>query len=215
MSADPSITVLISGRGSNLIALHEKAAGYRIGAVVSNRPDAPGLEWAAKQGIQTISVEREASPTLALHKQAILEAVAATKPALVVLAGFMLILQPDFVHAFPGKLLNIHPSLLPKYPGLDTHARALEAGDTEHGASVHFVGTGLDSGPLIAQAAVPVLPKDDPSSLAARTLEVEHKIYPWVVRHVAQGGIQLEGEGVVYSGGVRSEASRLGFRIAQ
>lgn len=211
----PTVTVLISGRGSNLIALHEKAQGYRVGAVISNRADAAGLSWAASHGIPTQVVSRESFASLAQHKEALLEAVKSTSPDLVALAGFMMILQPEFVEAFSGRLVNIHPSLLPKYPGLDTHARALAAGDSKHGASVHFVGTGLDTGPLIAQAVVPVLAGDTEEALAARTLTEEHKLYPWVVKCVANGAVKLEGDAVVWEERGRREAQSQGFQIPE
>jgi phosphoribosylglycinamide formyltransferase-1 len=193
------------------VALHEKAIGYRVGAVISNKADAGGLEWARKHGIPTHLVLRRDYQSLQECKQALLETVQNTSPDLVALAGFMMILQPDFVDAFEGRLLNIHPSLLPKYPGLDTHARALQAGDSEHGCSVHFVEAGLDSGPVVAQARIPVLSGDTADSLAARLLPLEHKLYPWVIRRVADGSIRLTATGLQYSDEVCSEATSLGF----
>jgi phosphoribosylglycinamide formyltransferase-1 len=214
MSTRPAVTVLISGRGSNLVALHENARGYRINAVVSNTPEAKGLEWAKQQGIPTVTVARQDYATLAQFKAAVLQAVRDTEPDLVALAGFMVVLQPEFVDEFAGKLINIHPSLLPKFPGLETHERALEAREKEHGATVHFVAAGVDTGAIIAQAAVPVHSYDTPESLAARTLVVEHKLYPWVLKYLATGDISLTDDGVVYTELVRSEARTHQFRLS-
>jgi phosphoribosylglycinamide formyltransferase-1 len=214
MTTPPAVTVLISGRGSNLLALHENAHGYRINAVVSNTPEAKGLEWAKQQGIPTVTVARQDYASLAEFKAAVLQAVRDTEPDLVALAGFMVVLQPEFVDEFEGKLINIHPSLLPKFPGLETHQRALEAGEKEHGATVHFVAAGVDTGAIIAQAAVPVHSYDTPESLAARTLVVEHKLYPWVLKYLATGDISLTDDGVVYTELVRSEARTHQFRLS-
>lgn len=209
----PKVTVLISGRGSNLTALHESAHGYRIHAVITDNPEAPGIAWAAERGITTLRVTRHDFPTLAEFKKGLLEAVRATTPDLVALAGFMVVLQPEFVETYAGRLINIHPSLLPKFPGLDTHRRAIEAQEWEHGATVHFVAAGIDTGPVIAQGVVPLYPEDDERALAARTLTVEHRIYPWVLKHLAAGGITLTATGVAYSDNVRSEAAAFGFII--
>jgi phosphoribosylglycinamide formyltransferase-1 len=146
-------------------------------------------------------------------KTAVLDAARKTSPDIVALAGFMVVLQPDFVNEFSGRLINIHPSLLPKFPGLDTHRRALAAHEAEHGTSVHFVATGVDTGALIAQGKVPVLPSDSPEILAERTLKVEHQLYPWVVSNLAKGAIALRGDSVEYSDLVRSEAEEKGFII--
>lgn len=211
MSTPPAVTVLISGRGSNLVALHENAHGYRINAVVSNTPDAKGLEWAQQHGIPTETVARQDYATLAEFKAAVLQTVRGTHPDLVALAGFMVVLQPDFVAAFAGRLVNIHPSLLPKFPGLDTHRRAIEAGEREHGATVHFVANGVDTGAMIAQGRVPLYPGDTEDALAARTLALEHTLYPWVLKHLAAGEIALTANGVTYSDRVRSAATERGF----
>ncbi|MFM1847571.1 MAG: hypothetical protein RL417_1045, partial [Pseudomonadota bacterium] len=185
MSIDFRIVVLISGRGSNLHSLLAAAQRYRITRVISNKEEAPGLAIAARANIPTASITRARYPTLDAQKSAILEAVARESPDLVVLAGFMQILAPDFVSTFRRRILNIHPSLLPKFVGLDTHSRAIAAREHEHGCSVHLVDLGLDSGEVIAQATVPILPHDTPESLGARVLEREHKLYPWVVNSVA------------------------------
>jgi len=209
----PTLTVLISGRGSNLIALHERAKGYRIGTVISNNPDAAGLSWAAAQGIPCQVVERGGFSSLAAFKAGLLETVLSSKPDFVALAGFMVVLQPEFADSFLGRLINIHPSLLPKFPGLDTHARALVAGETEHGCTVHFVDAGVDTGHRIAQGVVPIAPGDDEKSIAARTLAVEHTLYPWVASSLARGGIWLAEGKVRYDDQALQEAADKGFRI--
>ena len=213
MNSLPTLTVLISGRGSNLIALHERAKGYRIGTVICNNPDAAGLSWAAAQGIACQVVERSGFSSLAAFKAGLLETVLSSKPDFVALAGFMVLLQPEFADAFPGKLINIHPSLLPKFPGLDTHARALAAGETEHGCTVHFVDAGVDTGHRIAQGVVPIAPGDDEKSIAARTLAVEHSLYPWVMSSLARGGIWLAEGKVCYDDQALQEAADNRFRI--
>ncbi len=213
MSDIPTLTVLISGRGSNLVALHAHASNYRIGHVISNTPDALGLSWAAQAGIPHTVVARANYESLTNLKAAILETVRLSQPDIVALAGFMMVLNADFTEAFKGRLINIHPSLLPKFPGLDTHARALTAGEAEHGATVHFVDAGVDTGLRIAQAVVPVLPGDDEKTLAARTLTVEHALYPWVAGTMARGGIRFTPERVYYDEQALLEARRLSFRV--
>ena len=160
----------------------EARTGLEVKAVISNRPGAKGLEWAAAQGIPTRVVDHKAFPTRAAFDAALGEAVAAARPDLVILAGFMRILTPEFIARFPRRILNIHPSLLPSFPGLHTHRRALEAGVKVHGCTVHVVTPSLDSGPIVAQAAVPVLPGDTEEGLADRVLQAEHRIYPQAVR---------------------------------
>ncbi len=194
------VVVLISGSGSNLQALIDGAANgelpIRIEAVISNEPDAFGLERARRAGIPAEVVDHRDFASREAFDQALMAAIDRHHPGLVVLAGFMRILTPGFVHHYAGRLLNIHPSLLPKYQGLHTHRRALEAGDAEHGASVHFVTEELDGGPVIIQAKVPVLADDTPERLAARVLEKEHRIYPLVVKWFAQGRLRLDGDQV-------------------
>lgn len=213
MSEIPTLTVLISGRGSNLVALHAHAANYRIGQVISNTPDAPGLSWAAQVGIPCAVVARGNYESLASFKAALLEAVQLSQADIVALAGFMVVLNAEFTEAFKGRLINIHPSLLPKFPGLDTHSRALISGEVEHGATVHFVDAGVDTGLRIAQAVVPILPGDDEKTLAARTLTVEHTLYPWVAATMARGGIQFTPERVCYDEQAVLDARRLSFRV--
>jgi phosphoribosylglycinamide formyltransferase-1 len=193
------VVVLISGGGTNLQALLDDAAGdagYRIAGVVSNRPGVRGLERAADAGVPTHVVDHTGFADRAAFDARLADTVDALSPDLVVLAGFMRILTDAFVTRYAGRLLNIHPSLLPRYQGLHTHQRALDAGDREHGASVHFVTGELDGGPVIAQARVPVLPGDDAPTLAARVLEREHVLLPQVVRWFAAGELALHGDRV-------------------
>ncbi len=178
-----SIVILISGRGSNMESIvHAAIPGARIAAVVSNRPDAQGLEFAAARGIPAVVVDHKAFSGREAFDAALAEAIDGFSPDLVVLAGFMRILGDGFVLRYAGRLLNIHPSLLPAFPGLDTHRRALEAGVRVHGATVHFVTPTLDCGPVVIQAVVPVFADDDEATLAARVLAEEHRIYPQAVR---------------------------------
>ena len=213
MTAPPQasfpIVVLVSGRGSNLKAIANQAAAgalpVRIAAVVSDCADAGALPWAAEHGIPTSVLSPKGFSDRESYGRALGDVVAAYEPGLVVLAGFMRILGDSFVNRFAGRLLNIHPSLLPRYPGLHTHRRALEAGDREHGASVHFVTPELDGGPVVIQAKVPVLAGDDEDTLAARVLVQEHLIYPRCVGWFATGRLQLR-DGVPWLDGARLEA---------
>jgi phosphoribosylglycinamide formyltransferase-1 len=213
MTSDRSVTVLVSGRGSNLKALIDRADGYRIRAVVSNVADAGGLTIAREHGIPTVTVLRSSFSTLADFKRGVLDAVRETQPDIVALAGFMMVLQPEFMEAFPERIINIHPSLLPKFPGLDTHARAVESGEKTHGCTVHLVDAGIDTGPIVAQGAVEVLPTDDPHTLSARVLSVEHRLYPWTLSMIARGEIALRGGEVVYSPSALDEAREQGFIV--
>jgi len=197
MSTDPGmpVVVLISGSGSNLQALIDGTQAdlpIRIRAVVSNEPGAFGLKRAHRAGIETRGLNHRDYPSREAYDVALGDLIDGFEPGLIVLAGFMRVLTPAFVARFRGRMLNIHPSLLPKFRGLHTHQRALEAGETVHGASVHFVTEALDSGPVVLQAKVPVEPGDDPEKLAARVLSREHHIYPQVVRWFAQGRLQLD-----------------------
>ncbi len=190
------VVVLISGRGSNLRAIVEKAqAGalpVEVRAVVSDRPDAAGLDWARSRGLRTASLAARQFPDRENYDKALAALVASFEPGLVVLAGFMRILGPVFVDRFEGRMLNIHPSLLPRHRGLHTHRKVLEAGERDHGASVHFVTRELDGGPVVLQARVPVRDGDDEASLAARVLEQEHRIYPAAVGWFAAGRLRYE-----------------------
>jgi phosphoribosylglycinamide formyltransferase-1 len=191
------IVILISGRGSNMEALiAARDAGnlpVNIAAVISNRPDAKGLETAAKAGIATHYIDHKAFAGREAFDAALAECIDGFAPDLVVLAGFMRILSEGFVRHYEGRLMNIHPSLLPSFPGLHTHRRALEEGVRIHGCTVHFVTPTLDHGPVIIQAAVPVLDSDDEDVLSARVLRQEHLIYPQAVRWFAEGRLTLDG----------------------
>jgi len=191
-----SIVILISGRGSNMVALIDAAASgalpVRVAAVLANRPDAKGLEVAAAAGVVTRVVDHRLYADRESFDAAMAEAIDAYSPDLVVLAGFMRILSDGFVAHYEGRLINIHPSLLPSFPGLHTHQRVLDDGVRVHGCTVHFVTPTLDHGPIVVQAAVPVLDGDDATVLAARVLEQEHRIYPLAVRWFAEGRLRLE-----------------------
>ncbi len=201
MPTDCNVVVLISGSGSNLQALIDSIAHdgnpARIAAVISNRADAYGLLRAQQAGIATAVLDHKQFDGREAFDAALVETIDAFDPQLVVLAGFMRILTPGFVRHYAGRLLNIHPSLLPKYKGLHTHQRALDAGDSEHGCSVHFVSEELDGGPLVVQAVVPVQSDDSPTSLAQRVHEQEHVIYPLAVRWFAEGRLQLTTHGAM------------------
>lgn len=196
-----SIVILISGRGSNMEALLAAVASgalpVRVAAVLSNRADASGLQTAAAQGVPTAVLDHRAFPDRAAFDAALADVIDGYSPDLVVLAGFMRILSEAFVRRFSGRLLNIHPSLLPAFPGLHTHRRALDEGVRIHGCTVHFVTPALDHGPVVIQAAVPVLDGDDEAALAARVLTQEHRVYPLAVRWFAEGRLRLEGGRVV------------------
>ena len=196
--------ILISGRGSNMEALiAARAAGtlpVDIAAVISNRPDAAGLATAAAAGIAVRCIDHKACAGRDAFDAALAACIDSFAPDLVVLAGFMRILSDGFVHHYAGRLMNIHPSLLPAFPGLHTHRRALEEGVRIHGCTVHFVTPTLDHGPVIIQAAVPVLDGDDEATLAARVLRQEHRIYPQAVRWFAEGRLRLVGDRVRLAG---------------
>jgi phosphoribosylglycinamide formyltransferase-1 len=189
------IVILISGRGSNMEALVRACAAEawpaEVAAVISNRPEATGLAFARSFGIEALVVDHLAFPDRGDFEQALAAAIDRHQPDLVVLAGFMRVLGEAFVRRYEGRLLNIHPSLLPAFPGLHTHRRALRAGCKVAGATVHFVTAELDHGPIVMQAAVPVLPGDTEPSLAARVLEVEHRIYPQSVRWFVEGSLEV------------------------
>jgi len=192
-----SIVILISGRGSNMQALLEAKLPCRIAAVISNRADAEGLVIAKAQGIPTAVVDHRNHPNRASFDAELARTIDNFHPDIVALAGFMRILTPDFVAHFHGKLINIHPSLLPAYGGLDTHARALRDGVKIHGCTVHFVTPDLDHGPIIIQAAVPVMDDDTEQTLSARVLREEHRIYPQAIRWLCTGHIELTPQGKV------------------
>jgi phosphoribosylglycinamide formyltransferase-1 len=199
-----ALVVLISGRGSNLQALIDARDRGELpvafAAVISNRPGVQGLARAEAAGIPTAVLDHKGFPDRETFDRALAELIDGYGPELVVLAGFMRILTPGFVRHYRGRLLNLHPALLPRYPGLDTHRRAIEAGDPEHGASIHFVTEEVDGGPVVLQAAVPVHPGDTPEALAARVLEQEHRIFPRAVGWFAAGRLRLEGETALLDG---------------
>lgn len=192
-----SIVILISGRGSNMEALLAAVARgdlpVRVAAVISNRPAAQGLASAAAQGVPTAVVDHKAYAGREEFDAALAACIDGYAPDLVILAGFMRILSEGFVRHYEGRLLNIHPSLLPAFPGLHTHQRALDEGVRIHGCTVHFVTPALDHGPVVVQAAVPVLDGDDEATLAARVLAQEHVVYPLAVRWFAEGRLRLAG----------------------
>jgi phosphoribosylglycinamide formyltransferase-1 len=195
------IVILISGRGSNMESIHRACAeeGWpaAVVAVLSNRPTAGGLAWAAEHGIATASIDHRAHADRAAFDAALAAEIDRHQPDLVVLAGFMRILTPDFVARYAGRLLNIHPSLLPSFGGLHTHERALQTGCKVAGATVHFVTAELDHGPIVLQAVVPVLTGDTPETLSARVLVCEHQIYPRAVRWFVEDRLVLAEDGVV------------------
>ena len=204
-----NVVVLISGSGSNLQALIDSiqasadasaSSPARICAVISNRADAYGLQRAQQAGIATQVLDHKQFDGREAFDAALAQAIDSYEPQLVILAGFMRILSAGFVRHYAGRLLNIHPSLLPKYKGLHTHQRALEAGDSEHGCSVHFVTEELDGGPLVIQAVIPVHPDDSPTSLAQRVHEQEHLIYPQAMRWFAEGRLRLDEQGAMLDG---------------
>jgi phosphoribosylglycinamide formyltransferase 1 len=196
MAAMKNIVILISGRGSNMEAVVRAAQAEqwpaRIAAVISNKADAKGLEFAARHGIPTAVVSNKDYPSREAFDAALQEVIDGFSPDLVVLAGFMRILTPGFVAHYENRMLNIHPSLLPLFPGLHTHEQALASGLATHGATVHFVTAELDHGPLVDQASVPILPGDTADLLAARVLEQEHVMYPRAIRWFIEGRLQVE-----------------------
>ena len=199
------IVILISGRGSNMQAILKVAAADRwpaqIAAVISNQPTAAGLDVARAAGIATSAINHRDYPDREQFDAALAELIDQHSPDVIVLAGFMRILTPGFVNRYFGRLINIHPSLLPSFPGLHTHQQAIDAGVKVHGATVHFVTAELDHGPIIAQATVPVLDDDTEDTLAARVLEQEHRIYPQAVRDLISGALKLVDGRVVRSAG--------------
>ena len=212
-----NIVVLISGRGTNLGAILKAAAeegwserpGARVAAVISNRADAAGLEVARAAGVAWHVVSHAEYGSREAFEEALARTIDVYAPALVVLAGFMRVLTPGFVRRFQGRLVNIHPSLLPLFPGLRTHRQALAAGVRIHGATVHFVSNEVDGGAIIAQAAVPVQPGDDEATLSERVLAEEHTILPRAVRLVLEDRVRFDHERVVLDGVGPNQLSRL------
>ena len=204
MTSRLPIVVLISGRGTNLQAIIDAIAGgalpVDLRAVICNEPGAPGIERAREAGHEVAIVHHRDFSARERFDAALADAIDPFDPELVVLAGFMRILTPGFVRRYAGRLINIHPSLLPELPGLDTHTRAIAAGAEVHGATVHFVTGELDGGPIIAQARIPVLAQDDPDTLATRVLEREHVILPRTLLWFAQRRIKVDGDRVLLDG---------------
>lgn len=193
------VVILISGRGSNLQAIIDAVASgtlpIEIRAVISNRPEAGGLQRAIQAGIHTAVVDHSLYPERAAFDRALQQCIERFRPELVVLAGFMRILTPDFVNHYRGHMLNIHPSLLPEFPGLNTHQRALQSGCKQHGASIHFVTEAVDGGPVVLQAKVAVQQDDTETTLANRVLAQEHRLYPLAIRWFAEQRLQLDDNG--------------------
>lgn len=205
------IAILISGRGSNMVSLIEAArtADFpaEIALVLSNRPDAGGLDRARLSGIEALAIDHKAYSTRESFEQALDEALRARRIDFICLAGFMRVLTSWFVERWEGRMLNIHPSLLPLFRGTHTHQRALEEGVLVHGCTVHFVVPELDAGPIVAQAVVPVVPGDTEDSLAARVLAQEHQLYPMALRMVCDGTARLDNGRVVFAQGWSAESS--------
>ncbi len=192
--------ILISGRGSNMRSIVEGATGLEVRAVIANRPGAGGLEWAKGRGLATEVVDHTGFASREAFDAALGDRIAAHDPDFIFLAGFMRILTPSFIERFSRRIVNIHPSLLPAFTGLDTHRRALASGVKLHGATVHVVTPQLDDGPILAQAAVPVMAGDTEERLAARVLAAEHRIYPQVVRWLVEERVRFEGDVVRVEG---------------
>lgn len=195
------IVILISGRGSNMQAILDAKLDATIAAVISNNPAARGLQIARAAGVDAKVVDHRGYPDRASFDKALAGMIAAYRPDLIVLAGFMRILTEAFIAQFSGRIMNIHPSLLPAFPGLDTHRRAIDEGVKLHGCTVHFVTPALDHGPIVIQAAVPVLPDDDEERLAARVLEQEHVVYVQAIRWFLDDQLAVEGSRVKLSAG--------------
>lgn len=196
----PRIVILISGTGSNMVTIAEQARAGEIpglvAAVICNRPDAAGIQHARDRDLPTEVLDHKEFDSREAFDAALIPVIDQYQPDLVVLAGFMRILSADFVRHYQGRMLNIHPSLLPKYQGLNTHQRAIDAGDKEHGVSVHFVTEELDGGPVVIQAAVPVLEDDDAATLQRRVQQQEHVIYPIAVKWFVEGRLKMSDTGV-------------------
>jgi len=195
------IVILISGRGSNLQSILDAKLDAQIAAVISNNPAARGIDIARSAGVGTAVIDHRAFPDRASFEAVLADKVNSYRPDLLVLAGFMRILTEGFIKRFKNRIMNIHPSLLPAFPGVDTHRRALHEGVRIHGCTVHFVTPDLDHGPIVVQAAVPVLPDDDEERLAARVLEQEHRIYPEAIRWYLDGSLKFDGNRVTVSAG--------------
>jgi phosphoribosylglycinamide formyltransferase-1 len=207
--AEKTLVILISGRGSNMQAILDARLPARVAAVISNEPRAAGLAVARERGVATAVVDHREFAEQAAFDAALAAGIDRHRPDLVVLAGFMRVLTEGFVARYHGRLMNIHPSLLPAFPGLRTHRRALEAGVRIHGCTVHFVAPALDNGPIIVQAAVPVVAGDTEEALAARVLREEHRVYPQAIRWFCEGRLRLGADGRVTVDGARAPENAL------
>jgi phosphoribosylglycinamide formyltransferase-1 len=207
------IVVFISGRGSNLKSLIAHQEAYTIVAVISNNPDAAGLGYAREHGIETVAYAREENQPLAEYKERLYAAARMRCPDFIVLAGFMQIVAAPFIREYQNRIINIHPSLLPAFPGLDTHARALEARVQEHGCTVHIVDEGVDTGPIIAQASVAVASDDTVTSLSQRVLAREHEMYPLVLHALCTGAVWCKERTICYSQEFIATAAARGLMI--
>lgn len=212
----PPIGILISGRGSNMVAILDRIAARRVRAavavVISNEPQAPGLAAARSRGVEAIVIDHRDSPTREAHDRRLAAALQERGVRLVCLAGYMRLLSAWFVGRYRGRILNIHPSLLPAFPGTDVHRKAIEGGVKLSGCTVHFVDEGVDSGPIILQETVPVLDADTPESLAARILEVEHQAYSRAIALCLSGQLRIEGRRVL---GASPAAGKTGRRTTR
>jgi formyltetrahydrofolate-dependent phosphoribosylglycinamide formyltransferase len=211
------VLVFISGRGSNMENLIHQSQTFEVIGVISNNSEARGLDIAKSLGIKAFGIAKKSN--LKSQKDEIYNQARSLNPDVIALAGFMQILEPTFVQEYSGKIINIHPSLLPKFPGLHTHKRAIEQNETMHGCSVHLVDDGVDTGPIIAQAAVTIDPNDSEESLTNKVLIREHQIYPWVLNLIGSGDIKFEIKTSTkniytsYSDLVYKEAAKLDFKI--
>lgn len=207
------IVVLISGRGSNLKSLIEQSKNYKIVNVITNNPDAAGLQIAKEHGIPYSSFNRKEFSSLQQFKEAIYKEIDNNKPAYIALAGFMQIIESALIERYTDRIINIHPSLLPKFPGLHTHQQAIKAGVKMHGCSVHLVDEGIDTGAVIAQAEVTVEPRDTEESLAQKVLKREHELYPWVINALTCGEISVSDRKIHYSTIAVRSAEERGFLL--
>ncbi|MDQ0133524.1 phosphoribosylglycinamide formyltransferase-1 [Neorhizobium galegae] len=207
------VAVFISGGGSNMLALADACVApdfpAEIVAVFSDKPSAGGIEKAQARGIKTFVFERKGFAGKAEHEAAILAALDEVQPDILCLAGYMRLFSAEFISRYEGRILNIHPALLPLFPGLHTHERAIEAGVKIAGCTVHFVTEGMDEGPIVAQGAVPVLADDTPETLAGRVLTVEHRLYPLALKLLAEGRVRMESGKAVFEGPPADDAARL------
>lgn len=213
MVKDFKVLAFISGRGSNLKSLLDNSRNYKIIGIVSDNPDAPGLQYGETYGVPVHIFSRKNYSNRVEFKRAIFDFAGGKGADLFALAGFMQIVSSDFIELQVGKIINVHPSLLPKYPGLDTHRQVLAAKEKEHGCTVHFVDAGVDTGPIIAQMKLECRAGETEEQLSARVLELEHQLYPWVVNSIAQGRIVLKDNCVVYAADILNQANQRGILI--